>query len=76
MSFSEVLQGGSLFAYAPLIIAFPLLGLLINMIFGRRLGERAVGIIASTAVGLSFVVAIVQFFALRSHPEIGSPSGS
>jgi NADH-quinone oxidoreductase subunit L len=69
MFFNEVLQGGNLFAYAPLIIAFPLLGLLVNMIIGRRLGERAVGIIASGAVGLSFVVAIIQFFALRAHPE-------
>jgi NADH-quinone oxidoreductase subunit L len=69
MSFSEVVHSGGLFSYAPLIIIFPILGLLINMAIGRRLSERAVGAIASGAVGLSFVIAVLQFIALQSHPE-------
>jgi NADH-quinone oxidoreductase subunit L len=69
MNLSEVAQPGGLFSYAPLIIAFPILGLLINMIFGRRLGERFVGSVASSAVGFSFVIAIMQFVALQGEPE-------
>ena len=69
MLLNEATQVGGLFSYAPLIIAFPILGLLINIIIGRRLSERLVGTIASSAVGLSFVVAILQFIALQSEPE-------
>jgi NADH-quinone oxidoreductase subunit L len=69
MVLSEVVQGGELFAYAPLIIAFPILGLLINIAVGKRLGERFAGILASGAVGLSFVVAVLQFIALRANPH-------
>jgi NADH-quinone oxidoreductase subunit L len=65
----EVVQGGGLFAYAPLIIALPILGLITNIIFGRRLGERFAGIVASGAVALAFVIAIMQFLALQVHPE-------
>ncbi|NIM92831.1 MAG: NADH-quinone oxidoreductase subunit L [Anaerolineales bacterium] len=69
MIFSEVEQVGTLFSLAPLIILFPVLGLLINMTIGRRLGERAVGIIGSLAVALSFCVAIIQFVAIQAEPE-------
>jgi NADH-quinone oxidoreductase subunit L len=69
MLFSEAAQGGGLFSYAPLIIAFPILGLLINIVIGRKLSERLVGAIASSAVALSFVVAVIQFIALQADPE-------
>jgi NADH-quinone oxidoreductase subunit L len=69
MNLSEVAHSGGLFSYAPLIIAFPVLGLFINMIFGRRLSERFVGVVASSAVGFSFVIAVLQFIALQSEPE-------
>ncbi|MBD3165715.1 hypothetical protein GF324_03895, partial [bacterium] len=45
-------------AYAPLLILFPLIGVIINGIFGRFLPEKAVGWFASLLVGASFVVAI------------------
>jgi NADH-quinone oxidoreductase subunit L len=61
--------GEGLFALAPLLVAFPLLGLLINLAFGRRLGERFVGVVASLAVGLAFGVAALQFVALLGQPE-------
>ncbi|NIS80973.1 MAG: NADH-quinone oxidoreductase subunit L [Anaerolineales bacterium] len=69
MSLSEVVEGGGLFLYAPLIIAFPILGMLINLMIGRRLGERFVGVVASSAIGLAFVVALTQFLALRTQPH-------
>ncbi len=59
----------ALFSLAPLLILFPLLGLVVNMIAGRRIGERGVGIVASAAVGLAFVIAILQFIALRMDPS-------
>lgn len=58
-----------LFALAPLIIAFPIMGLVINLFIGRRLSERWVGTIASAAVGLSFVTALLQFAALQNTPD-------
>ncbi len=66
---SEIVGGSGLFSIAPLIIAFPILGLLINLIFGRRSNERFVGIVASSAIGLAFVVAVTQFVALLGQPE-------
>ncbi len=69
MTSLELGLDAGLFAYAPLIIFLPLLGLLINMVLGRRLGERFVGAVACTAVGLSFAVAVLQFVALSGHPE-------
>jgi NADH-quinone oxidoreductase subunit L len=69
MLLSEAVVGGGLFAYAPWIIVLPLLGLTINWALGRRFGERAVGAVASGAVAASFVVAVLQFIALQSHPE-------
>ncbi len=69
MILSEVVSGGGLFAYAPLIIGLPLLGLLINVMFGRRFGERFSAGVASGAVALAFLVAVLQFLALRMHPE-------
>lgn len=60
------LQG---FAYLPLIIAFPLLGLLINILFGDELGEGGIGFVACTAAAASFVVALMGFLAVQVHPE-------
>lgn len=62
-------EAGDLFALAPLIIAFPILGLVINLLIGKRLSERWVGTIASVAVALSFVVALIQFAALQNAPD-------
>jgi len=62
-------QASSFFQIAPWIIAFPLLGLIINILVGRRFGERFVGIVASSAVGLAFIVAVLQFISLQTHPH-------
>ena len=66
---SEIVEGSGLFSVAPLIIAFPILGVLINLIFGRRSSERFVGVVASSAIGLAFIVAVTQFIALLGQPE-------
>ena len=43
---------------------FPLVGFLVLMAFGRRMGERTAGVIGTTAVAASFVIAAASFFAL------------
>jgi len=53
----------------PWVVFFPLIGLLINMIFGGRLSEKAIGAIASLAAGLAFVVSVLQAVYLFGHPE-------
>jgi NADH-quinone oxidoreductase subunit L len=59
-----------------LIPAFPLLGFLLILVGGRKLGEPKAGLLATTMVAASFVVAVAIFFDLlgmsaeeRSHTE-------
>jgi NADH-quinone oxidoreductase subunit L len=54
-----------------LIPLWPLLGSLINGLWRRNLSEASVGYIACSAVGLSFVWALLAFFALFSLPVEG-----
>ncbi len=56
-----------MFELVPFILLFPVLGLLTNLVFGRYLGERFVGIIASGAVAASFIVSVIQVFALVNN---------
>jgi NADH-quinone oxidoreductase subunit L len=53
-----------LYGLVPLIIILPVVGLLINLIFGARMNEKAVGAIASVASGLAFVVSLLLGVAL------------
>ena len=41
----------NLFPLVPLIIFLPVLGLLVNIAFGGRMGEKAIGAVASAASG-------------------------
>jgi len=68
MILSEVAHANGLFLFAPLMIGFPILGLLINLAFGRRLGERFVGLVGCSAIVLSFATAVLQFIALQGAP--------
>ena len=54
----------TLFTLVPLIIFLPVLGLLFNIIFGGRMGEKAIGAVASAASGLAFVVSVLLGIAL------------
>jgi NADH-quinone oxidoreductase subunit L len=64
-----------LFSLIPLIIFFPLAGVLINLFFGRMLmpekDSRAPGVIASLLAGMSFVIAVLMTIAL-----LGKPAGA
>jgi NADH-quinone oxidoreductase subunit L len=63
------------FNLVPWVVFFPVIGLLINMIWGGKIqargeaGERAVGWIASLASGMAFAIATLQAISLISHPE-------
>ncbi|MCC7359813.1 MAG: NADH-quinone oxidoreductase subunit L [Anaerolineales bacterium] len=58
--------GGTFFALVPLIVVFPVLGLLLNLLFGKALGERWSGAIGSGAAALAFVIAVLQAVSLRA----------
>ncbi len=51
------------------IILFPLVGFLLNGLFGKKMkSERISGIIGSGAVGLSFLISVMIFFELLQAP--------
>jgi NADH-quinone oxidoreductase subunit L len=60
---------GLFFNLAPWVVLFPVIGLLANIVFGRRMAEWAVGTIASAASGASFVVSVLLAYSLSVHPE-------
>ncbi len=57
------------FNLVPWVVFFPVIGMLLNILVGKLLGERFSGIIASLAAGASFVVAVILAFGLGSQPE-------
>jgi len=70
MLLSETISNTPNFFYlAPWVVFFPVIGLLINIIFGGRFSEKVIGTVASVASGLTFVVAALMVLSLRAHPE-------
>jgi NADH-quinone oxidoreductase subunit L len=68
MIFSEISASGPTFFYlVPWIIFSPVIGLIINIILGGRLGEKAIGAVASGASGIAFVVSVLLAISLQSH---------
>jgi NADH-quinone oxidoreductase subunit L len=76
-----ILNGPQFFYLVPWVVFFPVIGLLVNILFGGRLltiggsrqpgvpGEKIVGWLASSAVGLSFIVSLLQLISLIYYPE-------
>ncbi len=56
--------------YVWLIPVFPLIGFIINGLFGRKMPKRAVGVIGSSAILLSFLVACAVFFQMNADPHL------
>jgi len=78
MLLSEAISSGpEFFSLVPLVVFIPVVGLLINMLIGDRLyiwvgdrmAEKLIGIIASTAAGLAFLVAVLLGISLINHPQ-------
>jgi len=66
MHLAESLNTG--FAYlAPWLIFAPVIGLLINLIFGRRLSEALVGTFASLASGATFVISLLLAYTVSAN---------
>ena len=53
----------------PLVVLLPVLGLVINLLIGNRLGEKGISLIACLAVIGSFVIAVLLAFSLAASPE-------
>jgi NADH-quinone oxidoreductase subunit L len=68
MHLSEAVNSGFFFL-APWIVFFPVIGLLINLVFGQRFSQRTIGTLASLASGLAFVVSALLALSLTGHPE-------
>ncbi|MBI4760970.1 MAG: NADH-quinone oxidoreductase subunit L [Chloroflexota bacterium] len=65
MHLSESVTTGYFFL-APWLVFAPVIGLLINIIFGGRLSEKAIGTVASLASGASFVVSVLLAWSLAA----------
>mgnify|MGYP001265833014 CR=1 FL=1 len=69
MFLSEATSSG-FFHLAPWLVFAPVIGLLINIIFGGRFSEKVIGTVASLASGASFVVSVLLAWSLAaSHGE-------
>jgi NADH-quinone oxidoreductase subunit L len=51
------------------VVFLPVIGLLLNLLFGWQLGEKGIGLIASLAAGLAFVVSVVLALGLGYNPQ-------
>ena len=70
MFLSEAATPSGLFLLAPWLVFFPVIGLLINIIFGDRFSEKVIGTVASLASGAAFVVSVLLAIAVSSgHGE-------
>ncbi len=69
MLFSETTGISPLFNLVPWVVFLPVIGILLNWLFGKRLSEKGIGTIASLASGGSFVISLLLAFALSGHHE-------
>jgi NADH-quinone oxidoreductase subunit L len=67
----EELFPASEFTLLAFIVLLPLLGAIVNGIFGKRLGREAVTLMGLGSVFVSFLFAVVTFFVLKSHTGEG-----
>ncbi|MBI1805341.1 MAG: NADH-quinone oxidoreductase subunit L [Ignavibacteriae bacterium] len=59
-----------MYSLTPYIVLFPLIGFLINGLFGKKLNsEKLSGIIGSGTIGISFVFAALIFFNMLGQPS-------
>jgi NADH-quinone oxidoreductase subunit L len=62
----------SLINLVPWVVFLPMIGLVANLLVGKRLGEKGIAIIASLAVVGSFIIAVLLGVSLAGHPEPSS----
>ncbi|MBE0680610.1 MAG: NADH-quinone oxidoreductase subunit L [Anaerolineales bacterium] len=66
MHLSDTVNTGFFFL-APWLVFAPVMGLLINAVFGRQFSEKAAGTVASLASGTAFVVSVLLAYSLSLH---------
>jgi len=70
MHLSETVNTGFYFL-APGLVLVPIIGLLINAIFGKYFSEKAVGTVASLASGAAFVISVLLAYSVSlNHGEV------
>lgn len=69
MMFQEVSQAVPYVNLVPWVVFLPVIGLILNLLIGRRIGEIGVGLIASLAAGGAFLISALLAVALSGHPE-------
>jgi NADH-quinone oxidoreductase subunit L len=70
MHLSETVNTGFLFL-APWLVFAPVVGLLVNIIFGGRFSEKMIGTVASLASGMAFVISVLLAVTLSgNHGEV------
>jgi NADH-quinone oxidoreductase subunit L len=72
MVLSEVLTLDPAFNLVPWVVLLPVIGILVNWLIGKRLGEKGIGIIASLASGGAFVVSVILALTLNRHHGEGA----
>ena len=65
MFLSEATPSGFFFL-APWLVFLPVIGLLINIIFGGRFSEKVIGTVASLASGAAFVVSVLLAWSVAA----------
>ena len=68
MLLSEATTTGFFFL-APWLVFAPVVGLLVNIIFGGKFSEKMIGTVASLASGTAFIVSVLLAYSLSVHPE-------
>jgi NADH-quinone oxidoreductase subunit L len=56
------------FDYIRYILLLPLIGSVLNGLFGKRIGDKGIGFIGTGVIGISFVISILSFLRLISLP--------
>jgi len=64
-----VAQAESSAALVPWVVFFPAAGILLNLLFGKWLGQKGPGILASLASAAAFLVAVLLALRLSGAPE-------
>lgn len=65
MHLSEAATSG-FFYLAPWLVFAPVIGLLINLIFGKRFSENLIGLVASLASGTAFVISVLLAWSVSA----------
>jgi NADH-quinone oxidoreductase subunit L len=69
MLFQEASQAAPYVNLVPWVVFLPVIGLVVNLLIGKRIGEKGAGLIASLAAGGAFVVSVLLALGLSGSPE-------